>query len=224
MKVFLIEDEESIANPLKEFLEGESFTVTVADTVEKAKELFHSGYHAVILDWRLPDGEGIHLISFLQTVAPSIPVLMLTARADLVDKVVGLEMGSTDYITKPFAPRELLIRLKNHIKNSQRVRSFTEVESRKSLFKVDQNRLKIHFKEKELELSKLEYRLLKFFIENKEHVFSREELLDQVWGFENYPTTRTVDNHVLQLRQKTDGQLIKTVRGAGYLFTEEDLT
>lgn len=151
-----------------------------------------------------------------------IPILMLTARADLIDKVVGLELGADDYITKPFEPRELVARIQARLRSVSNVTAEKPKEQKPSIevgdFNLNLTTREVTYRKKLLELTKTEFELLKMLIENPNQVFSREELLKKVWGYDQYPTTRTVDTHILQLRQKTNADLFETAHGIGYRF------
>ena len=167
----------------------------------------------------LPDGEGI---DYLKEIKGETPIIMLTARADLIDKVLGLEGGASDYLTKPFEPRELIARIRVQLRSASEKANEPEREELKLNhihFKLSER--KIFYHERELTFTKMEFDLLYLLATHPNQVFSREKLLDKVWGYENYPTTRTVDTHVLQIRQKLDPSVIETVRGVGYRFNPE---
>lgn len=162
----------------------------------------------------LPDGQGIDLLKEFRSRGIRIPIIILTARNELVDKVLGLESGADDYLTKPFEPRELVARIRARLRNG-----FVQKNSHKYLYgdlELDPELRVVKFKNKLLDLTKLEFELLKLLIEFPGRVFTRETILNKVWGFESYPTTRTVDNHIVQLRQKTENEIFETVRGVGY--------
>jgi DNA-binding response OmpR family regulator len=164
----------------------------------------------------LPDGQGIDFLKEMRIDYPQIPIIMLTAKTELIDKVLGLESGANDYITKPFEPRELIARIRVQLRenknNVEKEIKLIEVHT----LKIDLEKRDVTFNEKMLELTKMEYDLLRLLAESPGRVFSREEILNKVWGFENYPSTRTVDTHVLQLRQKISEDIIETMRGIGY--------
>jgi DNA-binding response OmpR family regulator len=166
----------------------------------------------------LPDGQGIDLLRELRNKKNMTPVIILTAKADLIDKVLGLETGANDYLTKPFEPRELLARI--HVQERLNQKGGTAVPEKKVFelneIVMDLVKREVTFKGTLVELTKMEFDLLHLLLEYPNRAFGREELLNKVWGYENYPTTRTVDTHVLQLRQKFYDDLIETVRGVGY--------
>lgn len=175
----------------------------------------------VLLDWMLPDGQGIDLLRDLRNKGLKVPVIFLTAKADVIDKVLGLESGANDYVTKPFEPRELLARVRLRLRST----SSQAVESdalHSGGIEVNDREKRVFYRRQEVNLTKMEYLLLKLFLENPGRVFSREELLNKVWGYDSYPTTRTVDNHVLQLRQKLKESYFETVRGIGYRFRRSE--
>jgi DNA-binding response OmpR family regulator len=140
---------------------------------------------------------------------------MLTARVEVVDRIVGLESGANDYLTKPFEPRELVARIRVQARE-QRPAPAKQVSG--GGVTLDLASRESSYLGRRVELARMEFELLKLLLENPGRVFTREELLNQVWGFDAFPTTRTVDTHVLQLRQKLEPELIETVRGVGYRF------
>ena len=163
-------------------------------------------------------GRGIDLLRQMRHSEIGVPVILLTARTELVDKILGLETGANDYITKPFEPRELVARIRVQLRQKSNksaaaappaVASFEELQ-------MDFSSREVRFRGKKIETTRMEYELLKLFVESPNRVFSREELLNRAWGYDTFPTTRTVDTHILQLRQKLADQLFETVRGIGY--------
>jgi DNA-binding response OmpR family regulator len=216
-RVLLVEDDEAVGRGVVEYLDQRGFDVEHVATLGAARRALSFGEFAVvILDWMLPDGEGIDLLRASSGTRPPCPVIFLTARTELADRVVGLEVGGDDYITKPFEPRELLARL--HVQLRRRV---PQRLRRAGAFTIDVQTRKASYDGKPLVLTKLEFDLLDLFVREVGRVFSREELLNQVWGYEAYPTTRTVDTHVFSLRQKTAPEHFATVRGVGYRFEPE---
>jgi len=207
----LVEDEPGIHEPLARFLRGEGYDVEIATTAAAARAAFAAGPDLVILDWMLPDGQGKDLLAAWRTAQATTPVIMLTARAELIDKVLGLELGADDYVTKPFEPRELLARVKVRLRAPAQRKTLAH-----GGVEIDDVERRVRFHGNVVEMTKMEFDLLNIFVENAGKVFSRDELLNVVWGFDAYPTTRTVDTHVLQLRQKLAPELFETVRGIGY--------
>jgi len=212
----LVEDDENLGISLKKHLEDEGYSVSLAGSLKHARALKDSEFSLVILDWMLPDGQGIDFLKEMRGEHPQMPIIMLTAKTELIDKVLGLESGANDYITKPFEPRELIARIRVQLREtkgpSEKEIKVIEVHS----LRIDLEKRDVIFGEKSLELTKMEYDLLRLLAESPGRVFSREEILNKVWGFENYPSTRTVDTHVLQLRQKISEDMIETMRGIGY--------
>lgn len=220
-KILLIEDDQSLGESLVKYLKNEGFSVHWCLRLSEAKEKMNDllSLDLILLDWMLPDGQGIDFLKMIRAQKNSVPVIMLTARTDLLDKVIGLESGSNDYMTKPFEPRELIARIRVQLRMLQQSESDPILIERKDL-KIHTTEREVFYKNKEVYLTKMEFDLLKLFAENPGRPFSRDELLNKVWGFEFSSSTRTVDTHVLQLRQKFEEDLIETVRGIGYRFSK----
>lgn len=212
-KVLLVEDDLNILNSLTEYLEKEGYSVTSADCLSSARIAMKSVPEIIVLDWMLPDGQGLDYLRELRSDGHKMPVILLTARNELIDKVLGLESGADDYVTKPFEPRELVTRMRVRLRDFPLTPSKT---IRHSGVEIDPESREARYNGLLLELTKLEFDLLKLLMETPGRVFTRESILNKVWGFENFPTTRTVDNHIVQLRQKTNADLFETVRGVGY--------
>lgn len=214
--VFVIEDHQNISLSLKDLITKEGHQVTICENLAQAREQFKSAAKPdlIILDWMLPDGQGLDFLIEIRKQGITTPVIFLTARAEVVDKVLGLEMGANDYLTKPFEPRELIarVRVQLRVKTQEPTTGLLTVGS----LVIDRIRHKVSFKGNAIELVKKEFDLLVLLAEDPEKVFSRDEILNKVWGYEVYPTTRTVDTHIMLLRQKIDDQLIETVRSVGY--------
>jgi len=221
-RILLVEDEPGVREPLANYLIKEGYEVSLAKTLKEADSLVGENPDLVLLDWMLPDGQSIELLKKWRECGIKTPVILLTARAELIDKVLGLEFGANDYVTKPFEPRELLARVRVQLRLVQSSGGKPSVAEGNVIEKVgitlDQKNRLASFQKKTLELTKTEFELLLLFMENPDQVFSREELLRQVWGYDQSPTTRTVDTHILQLRQKTSAELFQTVHGVGYRF------
>lgn len=217
-KLLLVEDDTNLRHSLAEFLGAEGFEVWQAESVGNAREKLQEKPDVVILDWMLGNASGVDLLAEWRRQGVTCPVVMLTAKTELVDKVLGLELGADDYLTKPFAPRELLARLRVQLRRA--APAVAESFLQHSGIRLDVLNKEVRYQGRQIELTKLEYLLLKTFLENPGRIFSREELLNQVWGYDRYPTTRTIDTHVLQLRQKFEPELFETVRGMGYRFAK----
>lgn len=225
-QILLIEDDASLGQSLCDYIKKEGLKLIWVKNLKEASGVDISNINLVILDWMLPDGQGIDFLRELRQKQILIPIIMLTARTELVDRVLGLESGANDYITKPFEPRELIARIRVQFRAVKLSEARPEQASSHNIIQygrlmMDLDQRIVQFNSEDLVLTKMEYDLLKLFLENPGRAFSREEILNKVWGFENYPTTRTVDTHVLQLRQKTDEALIETLRGIGYRFNKE---
>lgn len=214
-QVLIVEDDVNLGQSLKKICESEGMVVHLAPSLHEARGIISNSLDIVILDWMLPDGQGIDFLKEIRQKHQGLPVIMLTARTELIDKVLGLETGANDYVTKPFESRELVARIRVQL----REKTEPSEKSERLIF----GKLVINIKNKDvlfdgqrITLTKMEYELIKILAENPQQTFSRENLLDKVWGYDNYPTTRTVDNHVLQIRQKTSDEVIETIRGLGY--------
>jgi DNA-binding response OmpR family regulator len=198
-------------------LEGENFEVVLCTTIKDAKDNANTSFEIAILDWMLPDGQGIDLLKDLRGSGFDIPVIMLTARSELIDKVIGLESGANDYMTKPFESRELLARIRAQLRASKPT---TEEKNSNEIIVgniiIDLEKRTVKKETVLIEFTKMEFDLLVLLASYPGRAFSREEILNKVWGYDNFPSTRTVDTHVLQLRNKLYDYLIETVRGIGY--------
>lgn len=222
-KILIVEDEPNMVAGLRDNFEYEGYTVITAfDGVEGLQRALDESPDLVVLDVMMPRMSGLEVCKQLRAKRGSIPIIMLTARGQEVDKVVGLELGADDYVTKPFSIRELLARVKAVLRRTAVVpkemdqHSFADVE-------VDLKRCRVLKSGKVIDVSSKEFELLKYFICHSGEVLSRDRLLEEVWGYENYPTTRTVDTHLVRLRQKLEPdpeqpQYFLTVHGTGYRF------
>lgn len=214
-QVLIVEDDENLGNSLKKILESEGMKAYLAPTLELARTHLSNDLDVIVLDWMLPDGQGIDFLREVRTKEFVMPVIMLTARTDLIDKVLGLETGANDYMTKPFESRELVARVRVQLREKMSAKPRDEKISVGKLV-INGFEKEILYDGKKITFTKMEYELVKLLAENPRQTFSRENLLDKVWGYENFPTTRTVDTHVLQIRQKTADDIIETIRGLGY--------
>jgi DNA-binding response OmpR family regulator len=216
-QILIIEDDENLGPSLRKIVEGEGMHAHLAKTLKEANEIISSQIDVVILDWMLPDGQGIDFLREIRAKGKMMPVIMLTARSELIDKVVGLESGANDYMTKPLESRELIARIRVQLRDKETHKPVEERIVAGDLI-INTIEKEVLYQNKRIALTKMEYELLKLLAQNPRQTFSRENLLDKVWGYDNFPTTRTVDTHVLQIRQKTSDNLIETVRGLGYRF------
>jgi len=222
-KILVIEDDAAVQRALQRTFESAGFEVAVASDGTTAMETFRASTpRIVILDLRLPGKTGQDLCREIKHESSNTPILVLSAASDVLDKVLLLELGADDYITKPFSPRELLARVRaafrrlNQANDKVEVFSFDDVE-------VNFSKMELRREGQMVPLTPQEFKMLRFFLNNPERVVSRAELLNEVWGYNNYPTTRTVDTHILRLRQKlekdpTDPMHFRTVHGTGYKF------
>jgi DNA-binding response OmpR family regulator len=208
--ILVVEDDPAVADGLATLLSREGHTVIRAGTASAADAAMADGPDLVLLDWRLPDRPGIDLLRAWRARGVGVPILLVTANGDLVDRVVGLELGADDYVVKPFEPRELVARIR------ARLRTFhTPTTVRVGSLELDPADRSVRFAGAAVTLTRKEFDLLAFLAASPGRVFTRDELLREVWDYQRY-TTRTVDTHVLQLRQKLDRDLLETVRGVGY--------
>ena len=223
-KILIIEDEKELINGLKLNLVSEGYDIIWAlDGEEGLRRALKEAPDLILLDIMLPKKDGLAICRELRGQNVTIPIIMLTAKGEEVDKVVGLEIGADDYITKPFSVKELLARVKAHLRRGQR-----EEKNIPSIYRFDDVEIDfIHFKvkrkKKRFDLTSLEVKILKYFIAHRGEVVTRENLLDKIWGYERYPSTRTIDNHIMKLRKKLEGDLaeekyIFSVYGEGYRF------
>lgn len=212
-RVLLVEDDLNLAKSLTEYLASEAYLVVTASSRASARTAMSSNPEIIILDWMLPDGQGLDFLKELRIAGCKVPIILLTARNELVDKVLGLESGADDYLTKPFEPRELVTRMRVRLRE---ILAPAPTKIHLADLELEYEMRIVYYKGEALDLTKLEFDLLKLLMENPGRVFTREAILNKVWGFENFPTTRTVDNHIVQLRQKTMPDLFETVRGVGY--------
>jgi DNA-binding response OmpR family regulator len=219
--ILVVDDDPQIRDLLQDYLTQNDLRVSVNSTgQEMSATLAEHTIDLVVLDLRLSGEDGMTLARKLREES-AIPVIILTGVRDEADRIMGLELGADDYLTKPFSPRELLARVQAAIRRSKRTKvrptvAFGDV-------RVDFVRMQATRKGDLVTLTAHEFKLLRFFLDNPERVLSREELLNEVWGYNSYPSTRTVDNQILKLRQKLEGNPAEpvhfcTVHGAGYRF------
>jgi len=212
--ILIVEDDKLLSENIRDLLEGENYSITTAHNLSEAHAQKNSP-DLIFLDWRLPDGRGIDFLKAIRSEGSPTPTIMLTSKSDLEDKVLGLELGANDYVTKPFASKELLARIAVQLRSKPQKITTTHALSFKKISLCTDSR-KVTYDSHPVSLTKLEFELLKTLLQSPTKVFSRDELLNLVWGFDAFPTTRTVDMHVKQLRQKTCSAYFKTVHGIGY--------
>lgn len=226
--ILLVEDEENLQDALKLNFEMEGYEVTSAyDGIEALKAVHNEYFDLIILDVMLPELDGIAVCENIRLTNTEVPILMLSARNQSSDRVLGLKKGADDYLTKPFNLEELLLRVNNLINKSKRISSRETVTEEYSFGKNTVNFKSLECTTKQGEtvaLTKKEAMLLKLLIENKNEVVTREKILQSVWGYNVYPTTRTVDNFILNFRRyfeedSRNPKYFHSVRGIGYKFT-----
>lgn len=221
-KILVIEDDRSVRKALTQLFETEGYSVEAVTDGAAGLSAFRAASPAlVVLDLKLPQVTGREVCREIRKAAPALPIVVLSATTDEVDKVLLLELGADDYVTKPFSPKELLARVRVALRRSQR----SVVPDQYAFADISVDFLKMELKRagKAVVMTPQEFKMLKYFVQNPERVIKRDELLNEVWGYEHYPSTRTVDNHILRLRQKLEADPenpvhFRTVHGAGYKF------
>jgi len=228
LSILLVEDEENLQDTLKLNFEMEGYEVTSAhDGIEALKAVGNEYFDLIILDVMLPELDGISVCENIRLTNTEVPILMLSARNQSADRVLGLKKGADDYLTKPFNLEELLLRVNLLINKSKRISSKDSVNEEYSFGKNTINFKSLECTTKNGEvvsLTKKEAMLLKLLVENKNEVVTREKILQAVWGYNVYPTTRTVDNFILNFRRyfeedSRSPRYFHSVRGIGYKFT-----
>jgi two-component system, OmpR family, phosphate regulon response regulator PhoB len=224
INILIVEDEAAIRGMLTIVLEQAGFTPIAAAEVDSAQKILADSFpDLILLDWMLPGISGVEWARRLKK-DPSyrdLPIILLTARGEEEDTVRGLEIGADDYLTKPFSPKELVARIRAVLRRSGKLQGATQITLGNLILDTEQHRLTIG--DKQLDVSPTEFRLMQFFMTHPDKVFSRTQLLDQVWGRSVYIEERTVDVHIRRLRKilgdygKED--LVQTVRGFGYRFS-----
>jgi DNA-binding response OmpR family regulator len=223
-KILLVEDDPAILEGLSALLNEESYETITADDGEKGLALaLKESPDLIVLDIMLPKMNGLDLLQILRNREKSnVPVIMLTSRKEEIDRVMGLEFGADDYVTKPFSTRELLARIKAVLRRVSVMQQLPEIISFGNVI-VDLKHQEVKKNDTLLDLSVTEFNMLAYFISHADEVVTREMLLDQVWGYDSYPTTRTVDNFVLAIRKQieedpSDPKHLITIYRAGYKF------
>lgn len=228
MRILLVEDEENIRSLVKMNLQMEDYEVVAVENGKKAIKLIdQQHFDLLILDIMLPEVDGLQIAEHVRLTNFDVPIIFLTAKDAPQERVEGLKRGADDYITKPFNLEELLLRVKNQLKRSQK-------EEEKGVETYEFGGNKINFKtyevktpEKEFELTKKEAMLLKLLIDREGEVVSRQQILQSVWGYDVYPSTRTIDNFILSFRKyfekdSKNPKYFHSVRGVGYKFVNPD--
>jgi two-component system, OmpR family, alkaline phosphatase synthesis response regulator PhoP len=225
-RILIVEDERGLVITLRDRLTREGYAVEVAGTPEVALELVGRSFDLVLLDVMLPGGSGVDVCSQMRARGLATPVIMLTARSAVVDKIIGLKMGADDYLTKPFEMAELLARIEVQLRRRAVEASSPPAPAGVVRFgdvEVDLRGAEVQREGQPVVLSAKEFQLLRYFLEHKGATLGRDELLDAVWRYDSMPNTRTVDVHVAALRKKLEINArapvhIITVHGLGYKF------
>lgn len=227
-RILIIEDDESIAKLQKDYLEIAGFEVDICLTgLEGLNALRQNTYNLLILDVMLPEMDGYDILRSMQD-SKDIPVLMVSAKKEEIDKIRGLSLGADDYITKPFSPGELVARVKSHIQNYERLKSKFNFKAKENILvirglEIQKDSRQVFVNGTEIILTQMEFELLLFMAENPNKVFSREDLFEEVWGLDALGDNATVTVHVARIREKIESdpsnpQYIETIWGVGYRF------
>ena len=222
-KILIVEDDRATRKALQQLFESEGFAVEAAQNGAEGLAVFRTAKPSfVILDLQMPQMGGRDACREIRKLSEDVPIIILTGSVDEVNRVLLLELGADDYVTKPFSPKELLARVRAVLRRSKRGNPAVE-----QLYfgdvSVDFGRMEVTRQEKAVALTPQEFKLLKYFAQNPQRVLSRDQLLSDVWGYDSYPSTRTVDSHILTLRQKLEREPKSpahfiTVHNAGYKF------
>lgn len=222
-KILVVDDEQNMRTGLKDNLEFEGYDVdTAADGEQGLKKILENNYHLIILDVMMPRKSGFDVCKEVRKNGITTPIILLTAKGEEIDKVVGLEIGADDYVTKPFSLRELLARVKAILRRGDNlVMNESDRDIKIGKLNVNFNGYKASFNNEDVAMSHKEFEILHYLWKHRNTTVSRENLLTEIWGYEETPTTRTVDNFILKLRQKIEidsnhPQIILTVHGIGY--------
>jgi DNA-binding response OmpR family regulator len=223
-KILIVEDQKDLADGLEVNFTKEGFSVLKAETGEAAiGKALKEDPDLIILDIMLPGISGLDVCRELRKKSLDMPIIMLTAKADEIDRVVGLEVGADDYVTKPFGIRELIARVHAHLRRRHPRQAQKVTRYRFGKVELDFEKYEATMKGEPIDLSQKEYEILRCFIHHRGEVVTRDRLLNEAWGYESYPTTRTVDTHILKLRKKIEEdpgnpRFLLSVHGEGYKF------
>jgi two-component system alkaline phosphatase synthesis response regulator PhoP len=220
-KILVVDDEPGILNLLNAYLRQEGYSVYEArDGVSAIKAARAFKPDLVILDILLPGIDGLEVLANLRRES-QVYIIMLTAKTEEMDRIIGLNMGADDYMTKPFSPRELVARVKAALRRMQSTSSTGSQVLTFAHVKIDSGSRQVWLDEQLVDLTPIEFELLKTLAEHRGLVMGREQLIEKVWGYGEYGETRTIDVHVGHLRRKLGGAYITTIRGVGYRFDDE---
>jgi two-component system alkaline phosphatase synthesis response regulator PhoP len=225
-KILVIEDEKDVQDLLQLYLKREGYEVRIAKEGEAGlRKASDERFDLVLLDLMLPHMDGLDICRTLrsQTKTADLPIVIITAKAEEADRIVGLELGADDYITKPFSPREVLARVKALFRRLEKPKAGTQAKQEYGGIALDPDRYEVTYRAKSQNLTAKEFKLLEFFLANRGRVLSRDLLLNEIWGYDYFGTTRTVDVHVAHLRQKFPllNKSLVAVKGLGYKLQEE---
>lgn len=224
-KILIIEDEKDIRDLLEHYLKREGYDVKIAKDGEAGlHKASQERFDLVLLDLMLPQVDGLEICRTLrsQSQTADLPIIMITAKVEEADRIVGLEMGADDYITKPFSPREVVARVKALFRRLEKPKA-KEVRHEYGGIALDPSRHEVTYKGKSHSLTSKEFKLLEFFLASRGRVLSRDILLNEIWGYDYFGTTRTVDVHVAHLRHKFQilNKSLVSIKGLGYKLQEE---
>ncbi len=227
-KILVVDDEQNMRTGLKDNLEFEGYEVETANDGEQGlKKILENNYHLIILDVMMPKKSGFEVCKETRKSGVTTPIILLTAKGEEIDKVLGLELGADDYVTKPFSLRELLARVKAVMRRSDDSNISVNKDSEVKIGRLEINFASYNAAEQNeaVQLSHKEFEILHFLWKKKNSTVSRDDLLTEIWGYDESPTTRTVDNFILKLRQKIEKdpnhpQIIITVHGIGYKLVD----
>ena len=222
--ILIVEDEPDIRKTLEYNLHKDNFQTLSAGNLSDSEDLITANnVSLILLDLMLPDGSGLDFCRKIKSdkSLKDIPIIILTAKDDEVDKVVGFELGADDYVTKPFSVRELILRIKAILKRHETKHDVMEIDREFGELKIDIESHEVFVDNQEVILTALEFRLLQQLVDRRGRVQTRDQLLSDVWGYSADITTRTVDTHIKRLREKLGpiGKYVQTIRGVGYKFT-----
>ncbi len=221
-KILVVEDEPHMSRGLRDNLEFDGYEVTTADNGALGlKTILAQPFDLILLDVMMPEMSGLDVCKKARAAGIETPIIFLTAKGEEIDKVVGLELGSDDYITKPFSVRELLARIKAVLRRKSPVSEKAKEHVKVGKLTVNLSTFVAEDATGEVKMSHKEFAILKYLLEHKNQIISRHDLLENVWGYEETPTTRTVDNFIVKLRNKVEEdpnapRIILTVHGTGY--------
>lgn len=222
INILIIEDEKQISKVMKLYLEKEGYNVTLASDGKVAEEMIQNNiYDLVVLDIMMPYKDGWYLLKKIKSINNKTQVIITSARGEEEDRIFGFELGADDYMVKPISMRELVLRVSLRIKSS--IKDVVK-EIELGNLRIDEANRRVFEEEKEIILTPKEYELMLFFIKNKNRVYSREDLILKVWGYDFYGDSRTVDTHIKKLREKIEffKEKLKTIWRVGYSLTIED--